>query len=624
MNTTRRMPSGFYPAVPLFVVMSALCVHGVSAAIGGIEGHARHPMVDGYPGLGYVELYEYNVWVCRQGDETALPFRTGAPPEAAIRYNGFFQFPKFADGNYTLILAQPLFFARSRIIPHVAIENGQWVQQHIEPAFDYSMGRTEEWDPEWASLWHQTFVARGKSITRIKARLAGTAARNLRISVHADDGTPSPVTWPQVGNAKVRYTGEGNTYLTDIFVAWTSGEVPTTPGNRYAVRLSDAEGNADFTPFRIQGTAENYDSGTAFKNGVATDFDLHMLICSDSDGTVVTKGIVEDFNGNQLAGWGNEWGQSFTAGGHSLAGFDLWFAHDQSWQQEAVVTIHREDRLGEQIGPTKGTKSAYQTPGSGWMAVPYGPGEVVLEPGERYYLKLQSGGMNCYLAPAASEYAEGIAYRDGAVLPRDLYMNIYEYDEQAAPVVPSGPLSVWERTPLLINGAMEEGATGTGGQIPDGWIQFRLSGSPTYWFEQYGMAGTKAARLIGGAINDTVFDAGLVQRVDGLNPERTYQVRGHLASNLGISLLHWGMIGYDLSGQTANPNAATVRWIPLGGLSEEWKGWESPALRPSGSSISVWLRAGTTSRSYTFFVDFDEVALDEIVLEETPSMLELY
>ncbi|MGI6303626.1 MAG: hypothetical protein ACOX52_21585 [Verrucomicrobiota bacterium] len=140
MNTTRRMPSGFYPAVPLFVVMSALCVHGVSAAIGGIEGHARYPMVDGYPGLGYVELYEYNVWVCRQGDETALPFRTGAPPEAAIRYNGFFQFPKFADGNYTLILAQPLFFARSRIIPHVAIENGQWVQQHIEPAFDYSYG----------------------------------------------------------------------------------------------------------------------------------------------------------------------------------------------------------------------------------------------------------------------------------------------------------------------------------------------------------------------------------------------------------------------------------------------------------------------------------------------------
>ena len=68
----------------------------------------------------------------------------------------------------------------------------------------------------------------------------------------------------------MRYTGEGNTYLTDIFVAWTSGEVPTTPGNRYAVRLSDAEGNADFTPFRIQGTAENYDSGTAFKNGVAS------------------------------------------------------------------------------------------------------------------------------------------------------------------------------------------------------------------------------------------------------------------------------------------------------------------------------------------------------------------
>jgi hypothetical protein len=595
-----------------------------SGAVGSIFGHARHQKVDGSPAAGYVELYEYNVWVCGPGDSTAIPFRTGAPPEDTIRYDGFFRFPNLADGAYTLILTQPLFFARSKIQPGIVIENGRAIQQHMEPASDYSVGLTDDWDPGWARVWHQTFVAQGTSITRVKTRLAGTSAKNLLISIHEDNGTASPTSWPMVGTAKARYTGEGNTYLTDIFVAWTSGEVPTTPGNRYAVRLQDADGNADFTPFRIIDSGQGYSLGSAFKDGSPTNADLHLLICSDRDGTIVTKGIVQDFNGNQLAGWGNEWGQSFIARGHSLAGFDLWFAHDQTWRQEAAVTIHKQHRNGEQVGPRKGTRSAYQTPGSGWLAVPYAPGEVPLEPGTQYFIKIDTAGMNCFQAPVASGYADGLAYRDGSVLPRDLYMSIYEYSDPVVPITPPDPLPVTHRIPLLLNGDMESGSTGTGGQTPDHWVKFVTSGNPTFWYELYGIDQSRAARLIGGAINGTVFDAGLVQRIDGLDPDRAYQVGGWLSSNVGKSLLHWGMIGYDLTGQTSRPTASTIKWIPMGGLNGEWKHWESQPVSPVGNAISIWLRAGTTSKTDTFFIDFDEVFLDEITLPTKASTVEVY
>lgn len=408
-------------------------------AAGTINGTGRFERIKGRPG-NYIELYEWNLYLSPDAGFTlGERRRLGACQEyGAACTPGYYQIES-AAGWYTILVTQPIFYARPTVVTDVQLVDGQTVTVNPDLNPDYSCYHIADGAWSWSTIWYQTFIAKGTSITRVQFMLAGYNASSIRVSVHRDNGS-SITSWPQVGPAKSVGTGTG-----DAWVGYRSGDVPTTPYERYAIKLTGEGGTAPHD-FGIRSRVEDgngYAQGQAYDaTGTPQNLDLLATVFSDNDGTVIpyidmTPGNVED-----LAGSAGVWGQTFRATSVALAAADCYIAGSGTWDVDVVFRIRQNGPGGAQVGPTKTAQATYQATNTGIVGVSYAPGEVPLVPGSTYFIEMSpASGSPAFAAykfhsQADNGYPYGSAYKDGVLQSNvDLEMTIMEYKPWYSPAI---------------------------------------------------------------------------------------------------------------------------------------------------------------------------------------------
>lgn len=594
--------------------------------MGRLVTRARIPHVLGHAEQGFVELYEFDMWLNEEGMSESHVRRCGAPPYEPTSHDGYTPFDVL-PGSYAILLHQPEWFVRPAVVADIAVQAGANPERNIIPALDYccvSGVKLGPWErpgvPEpWttARVFHQTFVARGTSITHAHFKLAGAKAPSAKVSIHeAREGVP-PDQWKPVGPARIR-SRLGS--LNDSWVGWRSGEVPTTPGRRYALRI-EAVGapGADSIAMLVHRDAlgPGYDAGTGYADGKRQPFDIYASISSDSDGTVIPYMRVHDIKPGKLGGSGT-WAQTWVARGKSLAAADLLVA----WGGEhkgvlAELRVHEDDPKGKVVGVAKRSHTAWWGPGHGFLGAAWQPGEVVLKPGRTYCLEFVTvppcKGYNVNVVnDPANACPDGIAFRDGRPVPKeDLEMTIVEYVDFDRVRVPPPPYDPKGKN-LLINGDFEQGRPGEGGDCgPSGWQRWSRS-KTTFWYGDYGRGGSRAPRVIGGSINGTRVDGGFVQRVTGLRKDRRYRLSAWSSSSAQADKRYQAAVGYDPTGQTSDPRARTIVWTGVGRRSNGYEQALVDGIEPKRDAVSIWMAARNQDvGDETYAVDFDDFVLEE-------------
>ncbi len=427
------------------VAFTAACWLGHALPVWGagqISGNCWVEEVKGRPG-SYVALYEWNSYAVIDGGSVAGHFdRVGDVPLSS------FDMPNpeigwsLPAGNYSFLLDQPLFWGRPKVVTNVTVPSSGVNSFNVELATDYTcafgnnsgLWGNDPWD--WDSTWYQTFEATGTSISGVSYKLAGATANDVLISVHQDNGG-NVTTWPQVGTSRSR-PASGNT---DVWLRYRSGEIPTNPGQKYAIKLQGVGGGGGLGMYRRIDNNDGYALGQAYSsNGTARNYDLYLIVPSDSDGTVIPY-CSRLSDGGTLTHWANSWSQEIEAVGNGLAGVVIYFAAD-TWKRTLTFSVHTGSPFGPQVGVAKTGHGAPQASGSGFAGACWNPGEVSLIPGQKYYLRA-SGGLNPYRFTNGENAYKGtsyVAYAEGDDEPNvDLMMQVVEYADVSPPIIGLSP-----------------------------------------------------------------------------------------------------------------------------------------------------------------------------------------
>ena len=147
-------------------------------------------------------------------------------------------------------------------------KNNQLVTHTMDASKDFEL------HGELASQrWGQSFVATGE----------GLAAVDVFIN-SGNDSDDMDITWKifeggsgggQIGPTKTTKRAYFTPHNHLMGVSYNPGEVPLTIGNTYIIELTDTE---DFTAYVHKNPHNEYEDGQAFRNGVATQYDLAMTI----------------------------------------------------------------------------------------------------------------------------------------------------------------------------------------------------------------------------------------------------------------------------------------------------------------------------------------------------------
>ncbi len=448
--------SAFAGAACFFLLPATIAV-----ADGTVSGVCRFERVKGRPG-SYIELYEWNIFLAAEGG-----FVNGKSYRCGHEYGGGTYHFESAAGDYTMYVNQPLFFARPKLVAGVQIHDSQTTTINPELAIDYSCYVTNDWS--WDSPYYQTFVATGTSINRLQWRLAGWNASRIEASVHHNNGG-NVTTWPQIGPTKSAGTGYG-----DAWTGYRSGDIPTVPGETYAIKLTGVGGD-----FGIMSRAEDgngYAQGQAYDhNGNPQNRDLNITVFSDNDNTVIPYAKTTSGLGS-LSDWAGVWGQTFKATGEGLAAADLWFA-STTWDIDVRFRVYTNNPSGTQIGPTKVSAAAAQTGGVGLVGVSYAPGEVPLTTGNTYYIEMAVPSDPWGFTPykfnnPVDDYPYGHAYMSGGSQTSvDLSMTIMEYGSAGPPEIERHPASL---TPSVTQGSSPPSDTFTVRNSGGGVMSYTIS-----------------------------------------------------------------------------------------------------------------------------------------------------
>jgi hypothetical protein len=470
-------------------VLTALALSAVivseSSAQTRIRGHARYELIKGNPSFGYRELYETNLFFtpandsARKGRSRRLGtvIDSGSICTNATVGNGEYCIVdmEFAGGTtdgvipagtYSILVSEPLFFVAPRVISGIAITSGQDLIVNPELSIDFSTYYLQDWVGSASSPWYQTFEATGTGIRGASMVLAGTQPQDMAFAILHDNGNANPANWTLVGQRTLNnVSGAGG----DNWVRWRSGEIPTMPGDKYALRLTGIGGpqGGGFQPMKRNKDGSSYplSKGRAYNNaGAAQNFDLNVLIFSDNDGTVVSMNKRERGMGvlKDPGYFGTRWGQSFIAQGTSLAAVDVKAAGannvwDMDYRWRVWPAQDSTGPTGPQVGPTKLTNAAWNA-GGFHQGVSYSENEVSLVPGQKYMIDFEavnpppeSFGFNPYLMDNDS-YSGGHGYRwNGSTWSPftgdDVNMTIVEY-KAIAPFLEVTPTSFEREVPV--------------------------------------------------------------------------------------------------------------------------------------------------------------------------------
>jgi hypothetical protein len=100
-------------------------------------------------------------------------------------------------------------------------------------------------------------------------------------------------------------------------------------------------------------------------------------------------------------------------------------------------------------------RGAFQAANASFAAVSWNPGEVVITPGQDYYIEVTghpeggSLGLNAsHFTRSENAYPFGDAYRDGTLVPGvDLHMQVVEYQDVTPPTIDRNPASFVRNVP---------------------------------------------------------------------------------------------------------------------------------------------------------------------------------
>jgi hypothetical protein len=159
----------------------------------------------------------------------------------------------------------------------------------------------------------------------------------------------------------------------------------------------------------------------------------------------------------------------------------------------------------------------------------------------------------------------------------------------------------------LVEGKPEEGE-------PEAWKRFAIDkGTIHHYLIDRSTRDHRILRVLGGGPNGQTADGGYFERVDGLSHLETYRLRGKVRASWAVSDKHKAMIGWDPTGQTEDPKAATIHWTALPAAHGIFIESASEPIRPAEGSISIWLRGQALGKAeYAFTADFDDFSLRRI------------
>jgi len=292
-------------------------------------------------------------------------------------------------GEY-VVLTNDGFHFRTTIVTGVMVYDGQITNVDIVMKSDFYTDDSI-WSETWYSEFGQTFIARGFNIIKITGRNAASPA-TFNVSVH--EGGPGG---PQIG--PTRTFGCGNWGRGTA--RWSAGEIQKVPGQRYYVKMVKVEGGTWSSALDANGNS--YPNGVAYFDGnPVEDQDLGLTIDCDSDGYITTV------NSRYRTGgiWVGEARQSFIANTKDIITAAAVVGTTGTFDFSILTSG------GVQIGPTK-TVVGWANDARGCAAA-WGPGEVSVNPGSAYYLRIRNHeGGGFYIYYANDTYSGGCAYFDG-------------------------------------------------------------------------------------------------------------------------------------------------------------------------------------------------------------------
>jgi len=421
-------------SISVFLVM---CASAPALADGTLSGNAQIERVKGRPG-DYVAFYEWQIFgVIDGGTADGDSFRVGDPGTCGGNPSCYF-FNPMPGGNYSLFLSRPHVWGRPTVVSNVTIPGSGSASRDVAMPTDYSLINLTEWTDPWDTAWYQTFTATGTSITGVMFSLVGTNTSDILVSIHADNGG-NITTWPQVGVSRIK-TGFGvwpNPAGGDAWFRYLSGMIPTTPGERYALKLTGQGGN--FGVYCRDEDGQGYAAGQAYNAaGVAQSFDLYGVILSDNDGTLLSYSDQDEPHA-VVGSPDTRWSQQVQAMGNSLAGAFLYCTPSAGgWDHKFTFRVRSGSVNGPQVGSAKTARGAAEV-GVAVVGASWNPGEVTLTPGVVYYLEVSlASGFDPYkFTGSLNAYPYGHAYKNGvAQTGLDLYMQVVEYGEEPEPPGP--------------------------------------------------------------------------------------------------------------------------------------------------------------------------------------------
>ena len=555
------------------------------------------------------------------------------------------------EGRYTLIFSTPGKAMRPIVLNNVYTRSGDVFDLDVAPTFDYAGFDESARDEKPANEYYQPFTAGGTSVTSVGFKLShdgvdgeGPGAQNFVVSIHRKGvSSGAPDTWEQVGpEMPVLNVDCGGVKNYDYSVGWDSGEVPTRPGETYAVRIRTESPTGAFQAYWRPvsgGQGRCYrigDGNTGFQQR-----ELWLMVGSDSDGLLIpyNKRVHKEFVGETR--FGRKWSQTYVAKGRSLASVILYAATSGVQpglpRQRVAVRVREGGPKGRAVGVEKIAIGAGNYTGDaswGVFGVAYAPGEVPLVPGGTYVVEFESienletlhgfvnikgmvsddnPGFHPYPKVRPDTYKPGRAYFNGTEPTNyDLDMQIIEYESSPT----DWDLAAVGRN-LLANGDMESGETASdaGPAKPDAWK--RPAADPEtacMYIADANDRGNRILRVIGGGANRRTADGGYVQRVEGLSRADTYRLSGRVRCSWAADDAHQCYVGIDPTGQDTDPNASTIAWgAAMPSVHGQYVPYTSEPIRPVKDAISVWLRGRTTLKvDYPFKADFDDFALRRV------------
>lgn len=574
---------------------------------------------------------------------------TAAGASWATHPTGWYDFIG-APGNYTVLFTGPVHLARPTVLTNIILRQGEAIDRKVLVDFDTSNFDFGGWDDEPAHACYQTFRAKSTSVTNVGFHVVHDGVdgyepggQPILVSVHrVGDGPPE--TWEQIGpTGVVPHVDGGGAKNYDWIVAWNSGEVPLVPGERYAVRLEAEQPDGVFQMFWREARDEDHRVHTVRADGNTEEHarELWLTVTGDGDGLLIpyNKHVQKDHG--TFAGFAEKWTQTWIAQGRGLAGVVLYAAAHGSQpsmnRQRVVFRVRRGGPDGPLVGVEKiGIGNGIHTGDASWgtYGAAFGPGEVNLEPGETYALEMETletprsldgyvnikdvpsnniPGFNPYQPHEREPDQVGDAYRNGTEkMPFDLDMQIIEYEHAEE----GWPDAVTDRRTFDVDttGNWTLGST---------TLSATSAGAPYQTFNLSGAMGTaifSARRPDSTPASPTLFaeempaDGGFVVPFDGLNHGENYRLRLSVNCSYRVHPDRRVMVGYDLTGQTSDPEAATIHWTMLPPVRSVEVPWDSGPIRPEQQAISLWLRAQVKSedRSIPFHARFSDIGLYRI------------